>query len=60
MKRKNAVAGAKVVHKEYWYKGKIVTVTKDPVGEQLLVVEWECAGIGFYYASDLKKAEKAK
>jgi len=58
MKPKNAVVGTKVVHKEYGYKGKIVRVTKDHIGNQLLIVEWEsCSGVGFYYAMDLKKVK---
>ena len=58
MKSKNAVVGVKVVHKEYGYEGSIVNVTKDPIGNQLLIVEWEsCSGVGFYYAMDLKKVK---
>ncbi len=61
MKSKNAVAGVKVVHKEFGYKGVIVGVTKDPICEKLLVVSWDSfSGVYCYYASDLKKAEKVK
>lgn len=60
MKRKNAVVGTKVVHKESRHQGKIVAITEDCTGDQLLLVDFECAGIGYYYASELKKAEKVR
>lgn len=60
MKRKNAVVGTKVFHKEYGRKGVIVALTKDGLGDGMYIVEWKGAGIGAYYAGDLKKAEKVK